>query len=522
MIASYDVVLKLRESPILSLAIASLAYLLAYAAKSYAGSPLRRYPGPWLAKFTNLWRLYHVSRGSFHHVLVRAHEKYGPVVRIGPNVLDIDYPDLNKTVFNTKGDWKKTESVLASSAMVDGHVVHNLFSQTDAAKHAREKKPIAKYYSASGVAELEPLMDKTIAQLCDELERRFVDAPGGAAGKPFDLGRWILYYTWDVVGAVTFSEPLGYLSAGRDFDGMLATADKSLDYFALCLCVPALDWWLAKNPVVRLGPAGFDPAVGNAVKHLVARYQGTDGGFHSAAQPDFLDHFIAAKSDGAADDNQIVSWLMINVLAGADTTAISIRSALYYCLKNPRVWQRLRAELAAAGLTAGGGGGVATYRDVRSVAYVDAVVREAVRMLPGVSLPIERYVPAGGVRLRDGSFVPEGAILGFNPYVLGRNREVWGVDAAEFRPERWLRGDGEAADAFAARLQAMNNADLSFGGGSRSCLGKHMGLMQVYKVVATLALRYDIALAYPDREWKVINSWFPRQEGLEAVIAKRA
>lgn len=47
--ASYDVVLKLRESPILSLAIASLVYLLAYAAKSYASSPLRQYPGPWLA-----------------------------------------------------------------------------------------------------------------------------------------------------------------------------------------------------------------------------------------------------------------------------------------------------------------------------------------------------------------------------------------------------------------------------------------------------------------------------------------
>jgi hypothetical protein len=48
-----------------------------------------------------------------------------------------------------------------------------------------------------------------------------------------------------------------------------------------------------------------------------------------------------------------------------------------------------------------------------------------------------------------------------------------------------------------------------------------MGLMQVFKVVATLSARYDIELEHPDREWKVMNSWFPRQEGLDVKITKR-
>jgi len=106
--------------------------VLFWAVWSYFTSPLRAYPGPFLASksvprgyttcfvctnqqltailcqgWTNLWRLYHISQGSFHKVLERLHRQYGPVVRIGPNVLDLDAPEVLRTVFNTKTDWKK-------------------------------------------------------------------------------------------------------------------------------------------------------------------------------------------------------------------------------------------------------------------------------------------------------------------------------------------------------------------------------------------------------------------------------
>lgn len=213
--------------------------------------------------------------------------------------------------------------------------------------------------------------------------------------------------------------------------------------------------------------------------------------------------------------------LTMAIVAGADTTAVSIRSAIYFCLKNPRVWRRLRDELAAAGLTKESC--PISYKDSKAIPYLDAIVREALRMLPGVSLSLERYVPEGGFRFQTGEVVPPGAIVGVNPYIICRNKSVWGEDAEEFRPERWLRDEegGETEEAFSVRLRKMNDADLSFGAGSRICIGKHMGLMQVYKVVATIATLYDVELVDAKREWKVINSWFPRQEGLEVRISKR-
>lgn len=102
-----------------------LVALSIYLSVTYFRSPLRRYPGPFLAskstpcflsppytnksppEFTNLWRLWRVTRGSIHTELVDLHKKYGPVVRVGPNIINVDYPELIKTVFGIKGDWKK-------------------------------------------------------------------------------------------------------------------------------------------------------------------------------------------------------------------------------------------------------------------------------------------------------------------------------------------------------------------------------------------------------------------------------
>jgi hypothetical protein len=51
--------------------------------------------------------MFHVRQGKYEVVIHELHKKYGPVVRIGPNVLDLDMPDLIKTIYNTKGDYLK-------------------------------------------------------------------------------------------------------------------------------------------------------------------------------------------------------------------------------------------------------------------------------------------------------------------------------------------------------------------------------------------------------------------------------
>lgn len=331
--------------------------------------------------------------------------------------------------------------------------------------------------------------------------------------------------TWDVVGQATFSEPIGYLKTGFDFDGTIAISDTAMDYFSLVGQLPVLDHLLDKNPIYRIGPPAFGNITNISITHLLDRLQGKDTSYHDANKPDFLDRFIDAKDKypDIVDDSQIISYLMINMIAGADTTAITLNAAIYFALKDPRVWARLQKEIRACQSSLDAAPSAVPYNIASAFPYLNAVVREAMRMHPGVAMTLERYVPPGGLTLPNGQYIPQGSIVGMNPYVIARNRSVWGEDSDVFRPERWLRDDSqESEEEFQARLRLMNNSDLAFGAGSRICIGRNLGLLEVYKVMATLISRYDIELAHPHRDWKTHNSFFVRQEGINVKLSRRS
>lgn len=278
--------------------------------------------------------------------------------------------------------------------------------------------------------------------------------------------------------------------------------------------IPILDYYFDKNPVYRVGPPGFGTVVDISVKHLIQRATGKK--VNDSDKADFLDKFLEAKQayPDVVNDAQVISYLMINMIAGADTTAITIRSIVYYCIREPRVWKQLQKLIPP-------GESVVPYKDARALTYLEACVREAMRMHPPVAMLLERYVPSQGLALPDGKSVPPGAVVGLNPYIIARNTKVYGPDVDTFRPERWFQDKAESAEAFATRLSDMHSAELTFGAGSRICIGKHLGLLETYKVVATLFSCFEIELAHPEKEWKVVNSWFMRQEGLEVRLSRR-
>lgn len=162
----------------------------------------------------------------------------------------------------------------------------------------------------------------------------------------------------------------------------------------------------------------------------------------------------------------------------------------------------------------------APYAQARAIPYLEAVVQEALRLVPGEMFPQERIVPAGGLTLPDGQFVPEGTVVGFTSYVMHRNKANWGADADEFRPERFLREEGESEGAFAERMRHYNDCDLSFGVGSRKCIGMHLGLMEVYKAVATLVAMFEFELSTTD-EWTLRAQLFSKATGIKCCIRKR-
>lgn len=96
--------LQLYVVPILFLGI--IAHLL----RNKFRSILRDIPGPPLAAYTRLWRLYDVWKGDAHHTAIKLHRKYGPLVRIGPNIVSVADPMEIQNIYGLKAGFTKVLS----------------------------------------------------------------------------------------------------------------------------------------------------------------------------------------------------------------------------------------------------------------------------------------------------------------------------------------------------------------------------------------------------------------------------
>ncbi|RDL39232.1 uncharacterized protein BP5553_03572 [Venustampulla echinocandica] len=482
----------------------------------YIRSPIKNIPGPFFAKFTNLWRFFDTWGGRPDLTQRILHERYGAAVQIGPNMVSLSDPKLLRTIYNTKGDFLKSNFYRVNDTKVGSTIFQTVFGTQSNESHSAHLRPISKFYKMHNLLQYEPQVSRTIDQFCEHLDEQFID--GSNAGKTCNMDDWLLYFAWDVIGELTFSKPMGFMEKGCDFNGLLADADKAQDYFAVVGQIPSLDHWLAKNPVRPIGPPSFDHAAAFCAQKSIDRQKGTDG--KASDQRDMLDDFIGAMklSPEQINDNGVVSALLVNIMAGADTTASLLRAVIYFALKNPSVVKKLQRELDAAQLSR-----PVTYAAAKDLPYLDAVIKEAGRMHPGVGLVLERIVPSAGLTLTDGTVIPPGTIVGMNSWVVHQNKRVYGEDAASFRPERWLRDEakGETEEEFLPRLLMMKQTDLSFGAGNRVCLGKNVSIMESYKVIATLFMTYDMSFVDPEKEWHVQNSWFVRQTGIDITLRRR-
>lgn len=242
---------------------------------------------------------------------------------------------------------------------------------------------------------------------------------------------------------------------------------------------------------MRIGPKPTLTGIFYAYK-VVAEYQASlaagGGVAKTGGVQHYLDKFINLKDQypDMVDNNQLVGWLMLNVLAGGDTTSCTMRAVVYYLAKAPEAYHKLIAELDAAQLSL-----PAQWKDIKFLPYLDAVLREAVRLCPSIAMVFERVVPTSGFTLPDGRFIPAGTKIGINPAVTNRNKEIFGEDADDFNPDRWLTEDKDS-------LKRMRDTgDFTFGAGSRVCMGRYFAQLELYKLFATLYSLYDVSYFSP-------------------------
>lgn len=262
--------------------------------------------------------------------------------------------------------------------------------------------------------------------------------------------------------------------------------------------MPWLDYVFIKNPLRQFLQGGSTGAVAQFARarlnerlQQLQAHQKTEGS-SSPLHKDFLARFLEAKDEfpEVVNDSQVFSYTVSNMNAGSDTTAISLRAILYYTLKHPRVMKKLRQELDQA-FREGRISNPVSWKQSQELPYLDAVIKEALRLHPAVGLLLERTVP-DGLQLPDGPYLLPGTIVGANPWIIHRH-PVFGTDVDSFIPERWLRSEDETEGEFNSRKQNMVRATFTFGAGPRTCIGKNISLLEMYKLIPSLFLTYQVS-----------------------------
>ncbi|KAH6846992.1 pisatin demethylase [Chaetomium sp. MPI-CAGE-AT-0009] len=450
---------------------------------------LRHIPGPPLAGFSRWFWLVPTARsGQLPERMRQVESKYGRLARVGPNTLLTSDWELWRRIMAVRSPYVRSKRF--KGFRMDPARDHVL-SVTDDKEHHRLRTIMVHGYSGKEVEGVEEKMDSDMLSLIDLLESRYI-----AHNKAFDFGRKAQYLTTDVVAHLTLGKPMGFLANDTDMYNYIDIIEKQLPVMGMLLNFPEYISIVNLPFLNRLFPKagdkhGMGRLMGIAKEAVAERF-----GPNKKAQRDMLGSFVAR----GLTQEEIESELVLQFLAGSDTTATVLRSAMLLISTNPRILRTLQAEIDATPPYPQGG--IIPDESARALPYLTAVIRETLRWLPpGLDLATKVVPPEGDVW--GGVVLPAGTEIGWNAVGLMRVPEVWGEDSGQFRPERWLeveRGSQRGKD-----MEVL--VDLVFAGGSRyQCLGKAVAMMEIRKALFELFRRFEFEVMKPDRPW-VFRCW---------------
>lgn len=147
--------------------------------------------------------------------------------------------------------------------------------------------------------------------------------------------------------------------------------------------------------------------------------------------------------------------------------------------------------------------------------YINACIKETLRMHPAVGMLLERHVPPQGAVIC-GKHIPGGTIVGINPWVVSYDSSVF-PEPERFEPERWLE-DVSGKE----KLAAMERAFFAFGAGSRVCMGRTLSEIEMRKIVPRILREFEMGFGNEGEEWKVSTAWFTPQKMPEVWTRSRS
>lgn len=479
-----EVLLQHPKATVAALAVA--AYL---ANTLWQWHRLSHIPGPFWAAFSRCWMVRQSLKGRQPIAIKQVTDTYGSLVRIGPNELVTDDPEVLRKINGVRsvyvrGPWY--------DAMRFDSTRDNLFSMRNEAEHTKLRAKMAAGYSGKENESMETTIETQIAALVELIESKYLST--AREYRPVDFAQKTQYFTLDVISHLAFGHAFGYLSKDDDVFDYIKITNSFIPIMLILANIPELARLLQSRLLRGLLPKesdklGFGAFIGIAREVVAERFKSG-----APSQPDMLGSFIR---HGVSQD-QASGEALLQVVAGSDTSATTIRIVMLSLLTNPTAYRKLQAEIDD-GVKSGKISSPIKDAEARQMSYLQAVIKEGLRIMPPAAGTFFKTVPPGGDMI-DGKFVPAGTQIGSSPFGVHHRRELFGADAEIFNPGRWLTAD-------AARQAEMSSVvDLVFHYGKWQCLGKTVALMEFNKIFVELLRRFDFSITHPGTPAKITNA----------------
>ncbi|KAK8091784.1 hypothetical protein PG997_002145 [Apiospora hydei] len=413
-----------------SLVLAKLTYLAFF-------HPLAKYPGPFLAKFTDAYGAYHGWKGDIHLDMWRAHEKYGNYVRYGPNKLMINTAEGLRDIYSV-GAGSKFMKATAYRPMV--HRAPNTLTIRGGKDHARRRRIMAQGVSEKAQRGYEHRIMSHIDKLCK------VAYSSDTGSEPMDMSKWCNYLSFDIMADVVFGAKYNLLENEKFRYVPEAIDDSNVRMSALIqwpdLAALKIDKYIfrkcivARNRLVKF--------IMRVVKDRVEKGKtlaSIDLDSPTSADADVFANLATATDPETGDrfrPDEIAAESATLIVAGSDTSSTAMCTALFYLADNRAAYARAAHEVRS---TFASPRDIAIGARLASCVFLRACIDEALRISPPVGSSLWREVTAdGGVRV-DGLHVPQGCDVGVPIYSI-HHSPAYFAEPFAYRPERWLVDDG--------------------------------------------------------------------------------
>ncbi|KAG6110715.1 hypothetical protein E4U31_005416 [Claviceps sp. LM219 group G6] len=453
--------------------------------------PLAKYPGPFLAKVTDGYQLYHAYKGDRHLEFWRMHQRYGKVVRFGPNSLSFNSSQSLRDIYGFRSNVRKAEFY---DAFV--HPAANTHNTRDKEVHARKRRVLSQAFSESAMKEMQRYILGNVRTFCEQIGLVDGGSDGGGDAKgwtrPRNMSDWCNYLAMDILGDLSFGKAFHMLEK-PDNRFALELVEAATTRHLICGTMPVVDKLKIDRflfPRLAAGRARYMAYSKGQITERTKLGEETD-------RRDFFYYLLKARDPETGHGFSMPElWGESNLLiiAGSDTTSTAMASTIFYLVRNRHAWERVSREVRAK------------FRHVEEIVhgpslgsctYLRACIDEAMRLSPSVGGILPREILAGGMTVDGEHVLPQGTVVGTPHYTIHHNEDYF-PEPYSYVPERWLRGE---VNPMSGKITTDDDVVLAqsafcpFSVGPRGCIGKGLAYVEMTTTLARTIFLYDMRRA---------------------------